>query len=593
MEFKSAFSAYKEAGLIKPVQKRINKTRSKNKTNQRKRNQNGFKKNTYQNGGHVQKNKTQQLDKKLKNAINLEIKNQFTVPPISTTQLKNNIKTEEKANLVETANLKKKSVNHNKPTVVKVPETRVNNNNSNKTKKLSSLPVIVGNSSIDNGQLMFRWVLAPTTLDNFFKSNWEKKHLLLKRNNPNYYSTLLSSQKIDKMLRQNRIEFTKNIDITSYDEEGRKTHNPEGRALPGVVWDYYKNGCSIRLLNPQTYISQIHNLTATLQEYFQCMTGTNVYLTPPNSQGFAPHYDDIEAFVIQIEGKKRWKLYKPLDNNEILPRLSSKNFAPDEIGEPFLDVLLEPGDLLYFPRGVIHQACTVPDHHSLHLTLSVYQKNSWGDLMESLVPVALAKAINTNVEFRQGLPMNIGQFMGLAFSNKKSPQRTEAIQKVKSLFDKLFENATIDDAVDEMQKKFQHDAMPPDLTVDEVARTVYGVQPTFNADGSVEIANNVTNETRVRLLRANILRLVREDDRILIYYSCENSKEYHEFEPKFLEIDEEDAMTIHQLIQRYPKFVSVSSLPTTTNCDIGEDEKRLNIVMDLWEQGLLMTEDAL
>ena len=33
------------------------------------------------------------------------------------------------------------------------------------------------------------------------------------------------------------------------------------------------------------------------------------YLTPPGSQGFAPHYDDIEAIVIQLEGRKHWKLY--------------------------------------------------------------------------------------------------------------------------------------------------------------------------------------------------------------------------------------------------------------------------------------------
>lgn len=33
------------------------------------------------------------------------------------------------------------------------------------------------------------------------------------------------------------------------------------------------------------------------------------YLTPPGTQGFAPHYDDIEAFVLQLEGKKKWKLY--------------------------------------------------------------------------------------------------------------------------------------------------------------------------------------------------------------------------------------------------------------------------------------------
>lgn len=35
------------------------------------------------------------------------------------------------------------------------------------------------------------------------------------------------------------------------------------------------------------------------------------YLTPAGSQGFSPHYDDIEAFILQLEGRKRWKLYAP------------------------------------------------------------------------------------------------------------------------------------------------------------------------------------------------------------------------------------------------------------------------------------------
>lgn len=118
-----------------------------------------------------------------------------------------------------------------------------------------------------------------------------------------------------------------------------------------------------------------------MQELFGTCVGANIYLTPAGTQGFAPHYDDIEAFVLQLEGKKRWRVYKPLSKEEMLPKNSSMNFEQKEIGEPIIDCTLEPGDLLYFPRGYIHQANACDDVHSLHITVSCYQKNSWGDFL--------------------------------------------------------------------------------------------------------------------------------------------------------------------------------------------------------------------
>lgn len=78
-------------------------------------------------------------------------------------------------------------------------------------------------------------------------------------------------------------------------------------------------------------------------------------MTPKGTQGFAPHYDDIEAFVLQIEGRKRWRVYQPLNDDSTLPRYSSENFKQSELPTPMIDVVLEQGDLLYFPRGFIHQ----------------------------------------------------------------------------------------------------------------------------------------------------------------------------------------------------------------------------------------------
>lgn len=76
----------------------------------------------------------------------------------------------------------------------------------------------------------------------------------------------MSTPMLDKILRESYILFTKNIDITSYENGIRETHNPVGRAIPSVVWDYYMNGCSVRMLNPQTYIPKLHSLNGTVYE---------------------------------------------------------------------------------------------------------------------------------------------------------------------------------------------------------------------------------------------------------------------------------------------------------------------------------------
>ena len=39
---------------------------------------------------------------------------------------------------------------------------------------------------------------------------------------------------------QHHVEYTTNIDITSYESGKRQTHNPTGRALASGVWEFYK-----------------------------------------------------------------------------------------------------------------------------------------------------------------------------------------------------------------------------------------------------------------------------------------------------------------------------------------------------------------
>lgn len=86
--------------------------------------------------------------------------------------------------------------------------------------------------------------------------------------------------------------------------------------------------------------------------------------------------------------------------NEFLARDSSHNLSRDELGELIQEVTLEAGSLLYFPRGIVHEAKTDENSHSLHLTVSVYQHTSYADLLEKALPVAIKKAVSEDVEFR-------------------------------------------------------------------------------------------------------------------------------------------------------------------------------------------------
>jgi ribosomal protein L16 Arg81 hydroxylase len=110
------------------------------------------------------------------------------------------------------------------------------------------------------------------------------------------------------------------------------------------------------------------------------------YLTPAGSQGLAPHYDDVELWVVQTSGRKRWRLYDNV-NGYMLPNASSPDFDQASLGKPCMEVELAVGDCLYMPRGTVHQAEAVEGVDSSHLTISTYQRCSFADLATHVLQV--------------------------------------------------------------------------------------------------------------------------------------------------------------------------------------------------------------
>ncbi|CAL8317754.1 unnamed protein product [Merluccius merluccius] len=443
------------------------------------------------------------------------------------------------------------------------------------------------NNSRDRASKLFQWLIHPIPAKAFFRDTWEKKPILIRHQNPDYYKGLFSTAEFDRILREDDVQYGVNLDVTSYTNGKRETHNPPGRALPFTVWDFYSSGCSLRMLNPQAFSSTVWNFLAILQEQFGSMAGANVYLTPPGTQGFAPHYDDIEAFVVQLEGKKHWRVYNPRSEDEVLPVNSSRNFSQSEIGKPMLEVVLEAGDLLYFPRGFIHQGDCLPDAHSLHITVSSYQKNSWGDLLAKLVPAALGVAMEEDVEYRQGLPMDYLTYMGVQNSDKEDPRRERFLSRMGGLIQKLAGYAPVDAAVDEKAKEFLHDCLPPALSPEEQASSVQGASTRWGNGRPLNVAARICSQTRVQLIRSGCARLCSDGEVIQLFYSTDNSRVYHKEGLKSFEIKLECADAIEFLIHSYPKFVTVQSVP----CD--STEEKIALAEMLFEKGIIRTAEPL
>nr|XP_020459648.1 bifunctional lysine-specific demethylase and histidyl-hydroxylase NO66-like isoform X2 [Monopterus albus] len=443
------------------------------------------------------------------------------------------------------------------------------------------------NNSRERAFKLFQWLINPIPAKSFFRDTWEKKPILVQHKNPNYYKGLFSTAEFDRILREEEVQYGVNLDVTSYTNGKRETHNPPGRALPLTVWAFYESGCSLRMLNPQAFSSTVWNVLSILQEQFGSMVGANVYLTPPGTQGFAPHYDDIEAFVVQLEGKKCWRVYNPRTEDENLPVLSSPNFDQADIGRPILEVVLEAGDLLYFPRGFIHQGYCLPEAHSLHITISSYQKNSWGDLLQKVVPAALEIAMEENVEFRQGLPLDYLMYMGVQNSDKDDPRRAQFFSQIESLMKKLTKYAPVDAAVDQKARDFLHDCLPPMLTPDELASSVQGAPARWEDGQVIDVGAHINAQTQVRVLRAGCARLCSDGEAVHLYYTTDNSRIYHKEELKSFEIKPEHTDAIEFLIHSYPKFVTVGNLP----CDATED--KVALAEQLFEKGIIHTAQPL
>ena len=440
---------------------------------------------------------------------------------------------------------------------------------------------VAGSDLYNAGKRLFEQVLVNNS-EAFFENIYEQQSLLISRNDSNFFSEWLHSKELRALLDSNKIT-SDDATVTRWNGTNR-----ENKPFWKDSWETdFRNGWSIRLLRPQTELANLWRLCSLLEAYWGQSGGANIYWTPKSTQGFAPHYDDVDVFIMQIEGKKRWFVYEPADDASFpaLPLESSLDFLKSDLARlnQVHDVVLDPGDMLYLPRGFIHYAESLPDDDSLHITISMgSNKMTWSNLLEKAMLRAISIAKLSSTEMRASLPRGFESYMGAQFVDQKNDIRRSALElQALELFRSTIVPALdVDAACDDLVGEFMHDRHRPALE---------------NENGDDDDEENVDVEklrlkSVVELKVLGAARICVENGLAVVRHCMKNSRLYHEVDERGLEFDLDDAPTIEAILNSKNGPFSISNLPEVLVAEGEEPEEdggRIRIVSMLLSENIL------
>ncbi len=247
-------------------------------------------------------------------------------------------------------------------------------------------------------------LLHPVSLEEFFSTYWETNWFRVQRGDEGFYRELLTKQNLEDIISTSDARYpaimlakggvfhpaqaycddVKMGQVTFFGVPNLKKLSAE-----------YGRGATIALTSLDRHWRPLSDLCLKLEEQLDHGIKTNIYLTAGYTAGFPVHYDTHDILVLQIAGRKLWRIHEPVIK---LPDAGQpcdpKNFSP---GPRLAEVELRAGDLLYLPRGYAH-AATTSQSHSAHVTVGIHVY-TWASILKGLDPSCVRAE-----EFRKSLP---------------------------------------------------------------------------------------------------------------------------------------------------------------------------------------------
>ena len=157
--------------------------------------------------------------------------------------------------------------------------------------------------------------------------------------------------------------------------ESLYTDLESGQLCPAAVHNILrKGGASLVVDDIGPLIPRLSRLERAIERRLREKTSINAYLSLAKGGAFEAHYDNHDVLIVQVQGKKHWQLFETCEpfSTSIKPFRRGTRGPSDVTWEKDL----EPGEMLFIPRGVWHKA-SVNGGFSIHLTFTVVSRNGF------------------------------------------------------------------------------------------------------------------------------------------------------------------------------------------------------------------------
>jgi 50S ribosomal protein L16 3-hydroxylase len=189
-------------------------------------------------------------------------------------------------------------------------------------------------------------LLAGLSPAQFMRKHWQKKPLLVRQ----AFDPIAPPASLKELAALAARDDVESRLVTSFDGEWQLRQGPIAR-LPAMS----KPGWTLLVQGLDQHMAEARELLDLFRFVPDARLDDLMLSVASDGGGVGPHFDSYDVFLIQLAGKRHWRIGAQRDAvlRDDVPLKIIANFKPEQ------EFVLEPGDMLYLPPGWAHDGVAV------------------------------------------------------------------------------------------------------------------------------------------------------------------------------------------------------------------------------------------